>query len=231
MVNIGFLGVPNSGKTSLLRNFIKFIREERFKQLNIQDSYKLISTDFSGESQLINFKENVEDFIKLTKTIYPNKVVFQNLNSGHFHTIFDPGGDNSMPIVKIGIITITRISNIIIAIITLDQPIKDQLKFFESIRYLPKKIFVCINKMDLINKSESGIQLEYNKDTIESSIKKQFGKQKTEVIKFFYTCSEEITNFYNYCEEAFKMVLEISNYQDFLPIKGIENKIQSSIFA
>ncbi|MHA1340555.1 MAG: GTPase domain-containing protein [Promethearchaeota archaeon] len=223
MVNIGFLGVPCSGKTSLLRNFVKFMDKEKIKQLNLKDHYKLIDVDFSGEitintSNTENFSATVEDIggnkngnEKNTKTIHPNKVVFQHIESNHKHTIFDPGGDRSKPVVRMGIITISRIANNIIAVITIDQPLKKQFEFFNSIRYFPKEIFVCFNKIDLLNDYYKDIKFENDHiKKFEIETIKYFLRRRVSIKEFFYTCSEEFLNYEEYSKRAANMLINIA---------------------
>ena len=52
--------------------------------------------------------------------------------------------------MKMGIITISRIATQIIAVFSLDRDLKPQFEFFNDVRFFPDKIYVCINKFDLV---------------------------------------------------------------------------------
>ena len=128
MVNIGLLGAVSVGKTTLLRLFVLYIKKNKITEIEGGKPVKVIKTDFSGEAVM-----NPENSEKETKKIHPNRVVFKELDSGKNHTMFAPGGDREWAVVRMGIITISRIAKQIIAVFAVDRPLKEQFDFFKDI--------------------------------------------------------------------------------------------------
>ncbi|MFX0049065.1 MAG: hypothetical protein ACFE8G_13015, partial [Candidatus Hermodarchaeota archaeon] len=91
---------------------------------------------------------------------------------------------------KMGIITISRIATQIIAVFSLDREIERQFEFFNDVRFFPDKIYVCINKIDLI-KGDKNKKLE----EIKSKIATFFNQRKISIIEYFLTCGEIVKNF------------------------------------
>lgn len=206
MVNIGFLGDISVGKTSILRNFVRYINEQKIMELNAGKACEVTRNDFSGEATI---NEERKDTGKETKTIHPNRVGFKDLGTGHNHTLFAPGGDRKRPVVRMGIITISRIAKEIVTVFSLDQPFKEQFEFFNSIRYLPKKIYVCFNKMDLsmINEAETNQKFAELKDTVSE----YFDKRNVKILDFFFTCAENKETYKKYNDNAARMILSIAS--------------------
>jgi hypothetical protein len=168
----------------------------------------VLKTDFSGEATVPT--GNKEDSLneKETKTIHPNRVVFREVDSGKAHTIFAPGGDRKRAVVKMGIITISRIATQIVAIFTCDRELDVQFDFFNDVRFFPDKIYVCINKIDLLE-GDREKKLEEMKKVINDF----FTARKIKINDFYLTCGETIENFIDiekYNNRVAEMILHIT---------------------
>ena len=150
MVNVGLLGDISAGKTSILRLFVKYLKVGDIENIEGGKKCTIVKTDFSGEATVPGGAKEDALNQKETKTIHPNRVVFREDKSGRAHTIFAPGGDASRSVIRMGIITISRIATQIIAVFSCDRPLETQFKFFRDVRFFPDKIFVCINKIDCL---------------------------------------------------------------------------------
>jgi len=190
MVNIGLLGDISAGKTSILRLFVKYLKVGDIEKIKGGQKCTIVKTDFSGEATIPGGDKEDRLNQKETKTIHPNRVVFREDKSGKAHTIFAPGGDRKRAVVKMGIITISRIATQIIAVISLDRKLERQFEFFNDVRFFPDKIFVCINKIDLV-KGDKDKKIEQVKKKIDSF----FNQRKISVIEYFITCGETIKDF------------------------------------
>jgi len=190
MVNIGLLGDISAGKTSILRLFVRYLKVGDIEQVKGGQKCTVVKTDFSGEATVPG--GNKEDKLnqKETKTIHPNRVVFREDKSGRAHTIFAPGGDRKRAVVKMGIITISRIATQIVAVISLDRELERQFEFFNDVRFFPDKIYVCINKIDLVEEDR-----EKKIEEIKKKIDTFFNQRKISVIDYFITCGETIKDF------------------------------------
>jgi len=190
MVNIGLLGDISVGKTSILRLFVRYLKVGDIEKVKGGQKCTVIKTDFSGEATVP--RGDKEDSLnqKETKTIHPNRIVFREDKSGKAHTIFAPGGDRQRAVVKMGIITISRIATQIIAVFSLDRKLERQFEFFTDVRFFPEKISVCINKIDLLEGDrDKGL------DDIKNKIKNFFNQRKITVSDYFITCGETVSNF------------------------------------
>ncbi|MFX1287512.1 MAG: hypothetical protein ACFFFY_02985 [Promethearchaeota archaeon] len=190
MVNIGLLGDISAGKTSILRLFVRYLKMGDIEKVKGGKKCTVVKTDFSGEATVPGGDKEDSLNQKETKTIHPNRVVFREDDSGKAHTIFAPGGDRGRAVVKMGIITISRIATQIIAVFSLDREIERQFEFFNDVRFFPDKIYVCINKIDLI-KGDKNKKLE----EIKSKIATFFNQRKISIIEYFLTCGEIVKNF------------------------------------
>ena len=201
MVNIGLLGAVSVGKTTLLRLFVLYIKKKKINEIEGGKPVKVIKTDFSGEAVM-----NPENSEKETKTIHPNRVVFKELDSGKNHTMFAPGGDREWAVVRMGIITISRIAKQIIAVFAVDRPLKEQFDFFKDIRYFPRQIHVCFNKVDLIKAKDPEKFIK----NLENKVTELFNKRKIKIKKFFRTCAETSEDQAKLNDNAARMILEIA---------------------
>lgn len=107
-----------------------------------------------------------------------------------------------------GIITISRIATQIIAVFSLDRDIETQFKFFNDVRFFPDKIFVCINKIDLVE-GDKKKRLEEVKKKIEDF----FTEKKIKMNDVFITCGEQIEGFDEvdtYNDAVAEMMLKIT---------------------
>jgi translation elongation factor EF-Tu-like GTPase len=208
MVNIGLLGDISVGKTSILRLFVRYLNKGEIENVKGGMKCTVVKTDFSGEATVPRgSKEDTLDE-KETKTIHPNRVVFREDSSGKAHTIFAPGGDRARAVVKMGIITISRIATQIIAVFSLDRDIDRQFEFFNDVRFFPNKISVCINKLDLL---EGDREKEIEKIT--KKINDFFNKRKINITDIFITCGETVENFEDieiYNNHVAEMILKIT---------------------
>ncbi len=190
MVNIGLLGDISAGKTSILRLFVRYLKVGDIEHVKGGLKCTVVKTDFSGEATVPGGDKEDRLNQKETKTIHPNRVVFREDASGKAHTIFAPGGDRQRAVVKMGIITISRIATQIVAVFSLDRELERQFEFFNDVRFFPDKIYVCINKIDLV-KGNRDKKIEEVKKKIDSF----FNQRKISVIDHFITCGETIKDF------------------------------------
>jgi len=190
MVNIGLLGDISAGKTSILRLFVKYLKVGDIEKVEGGQKCTVVKTDFSGEATVPGGDKEDRLNQKETKTIHPNRVVFREDKSGRAHTIFAPGGDRKRAVVKMGIITISRIATQIVAVISLDRELERQFEFFNDVRFFPDKIYVCINKIDLVEGDK-----DKKIEEIQKKIDTFFNQRKISVIEYFITCGETIKDF------------------------------------
>lgn len=203
-MNIGLLGDISVGKTSILRMFVKYLNKGKIENVEGGKKCTVVKTDFSGEATIPKGGGTEKE----TKTIHPNRVVFREDNSQKAHTIFAPGGDRKRAVVKMGIITISRIATQVIAVFSLDRDLKTQFDFFNDVRFFPDKIYVCVNKIDLLEGNR-----EEKLEDIKSQISDFFGKKKIKVLDTFITCGENIEGFADvdeFNDHVAEMILKIT---------------------
>ena len=208
MVNIGLLGDISVGKTSLLRLFVRYLKKGDIEKVKGGKKCSVVKADFSGEATVPGGEKEDALNEKETKTIHPNRIVFREDASNKAHTIFAPGGDRARAVVKMGIITISRIATQIVAIFSCDRDLDSQFEFFNDVRFFPDKIFVCINKVDLIEGD-----IEKNLEEMKKKITDFFSKRKIEIVDFYITCGETIEGFEDiemYNNRVAEMLLEIT---------------------
>ena len=201
MANLGLLGAVSVGKTTILRLFVKYLNTKKISEIEDGKECEVVKTDFSGEAVL-----DPETGVKETKTIHPNRVVFRDLSANRNHTVFAPGGDRGRAVVRMGVITISRIAKQIIAVFDCSRPLKEQFEFFRDVRFFPREIYVCLNKVDLIDKAERDKQIKL----MNSSIIEHFGKRKINPKQFFIVCAEDLDGMKTYNDEIPKMILKIA---------------------
>ena len=111
-------------------------------------------------------------------------------------------------VVKMGVITISRIATQIIAVFSCDRGVDEQFKFFSDVRFFPQSIYVCINKVDLLE-GDKNKKLEGFKKKITDF----FSKRKINITDTFITCGETIEGFEDietYNNAVAEMILAIS---------------------
>jgi translation elongation factor EF-Tu-like GTPase len=89
----------------------------------------------------------------------------------------------------------------------MDRSLDEQFEFFRDLRYFPEEIYVCINKIDLVD----GDQDKIKKAT--KRIEEFFEDSDIKVLDTFYTCAEEIESFdqtETYNDNTAKMMLDIT---------------------
>ena len=208
MTNIGLLGDVSVGKTSILRLFVRYLNKGDIEKVSGGKKCTPVKTDFSGEATVPGGEKEDALDEKETKTIHPNRVVFREDDSGRAHTIFAPGGDRQRAVVKMGIITISRIATQIIAVFSLDREMDRQFEFFNDVRFFPDKIYVCINKIDLLEGSR-----ESELENIKNQISEFFSKRKIKIEDYFITCGETVDNFQEveeFNDHVAEMILKIT---------------------
>ncbi|MFW9897238.1 MAG: hypothetical protein ACFFD7_15655 [Candidatus Thorarchaeota archaeon] len=208
MVNIGLLGDVSVGKTSILRLFVRYLKKGDIENVEGGTKCSVVKADFSGEATVPGGEKEDALNEKETKTIHPNRIVFREDSTNKAHTIFAPGGDRARAVVKMGIITISRIATQIIAVFSLDRDLDPQFQFFNDVRFFPDKIYVCINKVDLIEGDR-----EKKIKEMEEKIKEFFEARKITIGETFITCGETVDNFDDvekYNNRVAEMILEIT---------------------
>lgn len=199
------------GKTSILRLFVKYLNKGEIENVKGGIKCTVVKTDFSGEATVPAGKKDDSLNEKETKTIHPNRVVFREEASGKAHTIFAPGGDRERAVVKMGIITISRIATQIVAVFSCERDLQPQFDFFNDVRFFPDKIYVCLNKIDLLPGSK--VQKEKKLAELKNKIKSFFKQRKIDIIETFVTCGETIDGFEDvekYNNAVAEMILKVS---------------------
>ncbi|NVM37924.1 MAG: hypothetical protein HWN81_20190 [Candidatus Lokiarchaeota archaeon] len=208
MVNIGLLGDVSVGKTSILRLFVRYLKKGDIEKVKGGTKCSVVKADFSGEATVPGGEKEDSLNEKETKTIHPNRIVFREDATNKAHTIFAPGGDRARAVVKMGIITISRIATQIIAVFSLDRDLKPQFEFFNDVRFFPDKIYVCINKIDLVEGDK-----EKKLKEVKTKINEFFEARKIAITDTFITCGETIEEFEDveiYNNQVAEMILEIT---------------------
>ena len=208
MVNIGLLGDVSVGKTSILRLYVRYLKKGDIEKVKGGLKCSVVKADFSGEATVPGGEKEDALNEKETKTIHPNRIVFREDASNKAHTIFAPGGDRARAVVKMGIITISRIATQIIAVFSLDRDLEPQFEFFNDVRFFPDKIYVCINKIDLVEGDK-----EKKLNDVKTQINDFFKARKIAVNDIFITCGETIEGFEDietYNNQVAEMILEIT---------------------
>ena len=208
MVNVGLLGDVSVGKTSILRLFVKYLNKGDIEKVEGGKKCTVVKTDFSGEATVPHGDKDDKLNEKETKTIHPNRLVFREADSGKAHTIFAPGGDRQRAVVKMGIITISRIATQIIAVFSLNRDLKTQFEFFNDVRFFPDSIYVCLNKIDLYEGDKAA-----KLDEIKKQITDFFEKRKIKINDIFITCGETIEGFEDvkkFNDHVAEMILQIT---------------------
>ena len=201
MVYLGVLGGINVGKTSILKMFVDYVEKNKVNSLEGGIKCGIVSQDFIGETKVVD-----TDGTPLTITISPNKVVFKEIESKANHTLFAPGGHRDRLVVKMGIITVSRIAKSIVAIFALDRPLKEQFDFYNDVRFFPRTVNVCFNKVDRVDPKKLDSELK----SFEGEIIEFFAKKKITVKKFYRTCAQDKKEFENYNDNVAKMILDIA---------------------
>ncbi|MFX1419697.1 MAG: hypothetical protein ACFE9N_12320 [Promethearchaeota archaeon] len=208
MVNIGLLGDVSVGKTSILRLFVRYLKKGDIEKVKGGVKCSVVKADFSGEATVPGGEKEDALNEKETKTIHPNRIVFREDSTNKAHTIFAPGGDRARAVVKMGIITISRIATQIIAVFSLDRDLATQFEFFNDVRFFPDKIYVCINKIDLVKGNK-----EKKLEEVKKQINDFFEKRKIAINDTFITCGETIEGFEDietFNNQVAEMILEIT---------------------
>ncbi|NVM38190.1 MAG: hypothetical protein HWN81_21530 [Candidatus Lokiarchaeota archaeon] len=105
-------------------------------------------------------------------------------------------------------ITISRIATQIIAVLSCDRDLVPQFEFFNDVRFFPDHIYVCINKVDLVE-----VDKEKKIDEVTNKIKEFFETRKIAINDTFITCGETIEGFEDvetYNNQVAEMILEIT---------------------
>jgi len=205
------LGDVSVGKTSILRLFVRYLKKGDIEKVEGGVKCSVVKADFSGEATVPGGEKEDALNQKETKTIHPNRIVFREDASNRAHTIFAPGGDRARAVVKMGIITISRIATQIIAVFSCDRDLDRQFEFFNDVRFFPDKICVCINKVDLLEGDS-----EKKVDEMKKQIQEFFDARKIAINETFITCGETVDNFEDveiFNNRVAEMILEITKQQ------------------
>ncbi|MHA1584126.1 MAG: hypothetical protein ACTSVU_08255 [Promethearchaeota archaeon] len=204
MAIVGLMGAMNVGKTAVLKMFVEYVEKNKISKIKGGVGCKIEKQDFKGEST-IEVPAGEDGY---SKTITPNKVVFTENKSGTSHTLFAPGGDRDRAVIRMGVITISRIARQIVGLFALDEPLKDQFKLYDLIRYMPKTIYVCLNKYDLLEGSDE--EKEKKVADVKKSILGYFQKRRITVKEIFQTCAIDKPGFEDYNDNVARMVLDLA---------------------
>ena len=202
------LGDVSVGKTSILRLFVRYLKKGDIEKVEGGVKCSVVKADFSGEATVPGGDKEDALNQKETKTIHPNRIVFREDASNRAHTIFAPGGDRKRSVVRMGIITISRISTEVIGVFALDRDLDLQLEFFNDVRFFPEKVHICLNKIDLLEKSG-----EKELESIKKKITDFFEYRKVKVDDFYITCGETVEGFEDveeYNNRVAEMILKIT---------------------
>jgi len=201
MTNIGLMGALNVGKTAILKMFVDYVENGKIcKKKGSMECY-IEKIDFKGESEF-----GVKDGENLSKTILSNKVVFTYTKTGGSHTLFAPGGARDHAVIRMGIITISRIAKEIVGLFAVDQSLIEQFKLYDLIRYMPKKINIILTNLDKIPENGQDKKLE----DIQNTIFRYFNRRRIIISGFYYVYFD--TNnpkFLDYNNEAIRMILNL----------------------
>ncbi len=204
MAIIGLMGAMNVGKTAVLKMFVDYVEKEKISKIDGGMDCKIEKKDFKGESEI-----EVKNGDGFSKTITPNKVVFIVTKTGESHTLFAPGGDRDRAVIRMGIITISRIAREIVGLFALDESLKDQFKLYDLIRYMPKRIHICLNKYDLMEGTDEEKQKELEEK--KEKISNYFKKRRIIVEGFFLTCAIDKPNFLSHNDNTARMIVDLVN--------------------
>jgi len=205
------LGDVSVGKTSILRLFVRYLKKGDIEKVEGGVKCSVVKADFSGEATVPGGDKEDTLNEKETKTIHPNRIVFREDANNRAHTIFAPGGDRKRAVVKMGIITISRIATQIVAVFSLDRDLDRQFEFFNDVRFFPDKINVCINKVDLLEGDR-----DKKIDEMKTQIQEFFDTRKIAINEFFTTCGETVEDFADvekFNNRVAEMILEITTKQ------------------
>ncbi len=201
MAIIALMGALNVGKTAILKMCVDYIEKVRTGKFKNDIEFTIDYKAFKGESEI-----EVKDGEDFSKTITPNRVIFSVKKTGGSHTLFAPGGDINSAVIRMGIITISRISRNMIGLFSLDESLKDQFKHYDIIRYMPKNISIILTKWGKIPEYD----LENIIEDIKYKITNYFTTRRILVdrfeIVFFDTDNPE---FLDYNNEAIRMILNL----------------------
>jgi len=190
---------------------VRYLNKGDIEKVKGGQKCTVVKTDFSGEATVPGGEKEDALNEKETKTIHPNRVVFREDESNKAHTIFAPGGDRSRNVVRMGIITISRIATQIVAMFSFDRDIETQFEFFNDVRFFPNQINVCLNKFDLLEGSKA--DKDKNIEEIKKKINEFFNKRKIEISDFYMTCGETVEGFPDvetYNDHVAEMIISIT---------------------
>ena len=159
MGNLGLMGSNDETKLKILRMFVDFVETH--------DCGLKIEKRFSKYEDHIYVK-NGDGF---NKYFTHDKLTFVDTETGKTHIIFVPGGKIEQAAIRIGLLDVSRIVRQIICVFTLDEPLETQFKFFDVIKYLPKKASVLFTNLDKFPENERDRILEIKKNKIISYLK------------------------------------------------------------
>jgi small GTP-binding protein len=131
--NLGLLGANDVGKVEVLKMLVAFLGSQHNEMFEAE----ILKADFAGEAIL-----DPESGVRETRTVHPNRIRLRWLKNNNLLTIFAPGGDRGRAVVKMGVITISRMAKEIVCLFDISRPLKPQLAFFSDVRDFPKRVDV-----------------------------------------------------------------------------------------
>ncbi|MHA1701184.1 MAG: hypothetical protein ACTSWK_02850 [Promethearchaeota archaeon] len=198
MTNIGLMGALNVGKTTILKMFVDYV--ENGKICSSMECY-IEKKEFKGESEF-----GVKDGENLSKTILSNKVVFTFKKTGGSHTLFAPGGARDHAVIRMGIITISRIAKEIVGLFAVDQSLIEQFKLYDLIRYMPKKVNIILTNLEKIPEFSKDKKLE----DIQNTIFRYFNNRRIRINGFYYVFFDtDNPKFLEHNYKALRMILNL----------------------
>lgn len=203
MVVIGFMGAMNVGKTAVLKLFVDYVEKNKVAKIDGGAPCTIEKVDFKGES-VIPAEEGGDSY---TKTVTPNKVVFLETGTDRSHTLFAPGGDKDKSVVRMGIITVSRIAKEVVAIFAVNESLVEQFQLYDLIRYIPKSIYVCFNKSDLIPDEQARAKVI---EKMKKEIEAYFAKRQISIKDYFQTCAIDKPGMTALNDNTARMILDIA---------------------
>jgi predicted GTPase len=101
-----------------------------------------------------------------------------------------------------GIVTISRISHIIIAVFDLSRDLEPQFLFYDRVKFLPKTIYIALNKSDLVKNLNDRVE-EYTKKIKEYFIE----KRKINIVGISAIVAKALPDFEDYNEKCVDIIV------------------------
>ncbi len=216
LVNVGLLGAVGVEKEDILRLFIHYVDAGLITQIDPDIHCTIIKAQIAGKIIIDSPKRVQKSKKKRTAkepaglVLHPaDRIVFREDNNGKNHTLFAPGGDREQAVVKMSVITVSRISRKIIAVFDVTRELDSQFKFFTDLRFFPKDIAVCLNKYDILADKDID-QANAIVNDYRGKITDFFEKRRISVTAFYPTCAETKDDCKKFNDSVINMILNIT---------------------